>query len=49
MRFVKNTAVTNDGEIAENKVYEIDEECEAELNILFTSVIFFIYIILRKN
>lgn len=26
MRFVKNTAVTNDGEIAENKVYEIDEE-----------------------
>jgi len=26
MRFVKNTAVTNDEEIAENKVYEIDEE-----------------------
>lgn len=26
MRFVKNTAVTNDGEIAEKKVYEIDEE-----------------------
>ena len=23
---MKNTAVTNDGEIAENKVYEIDEE-----------------------
>lgn len=26
MRFVKNTAVTNDGEIAEKKVYEIDVE-----------------------
>lgn len=26
MRFVKNTAVTNDGEIAEKKVYGIDEE-----------------------
>ena len=26
MRFVKNTAVTNDGEIAEKKVYELDEE-----------------------
>ena len=26
MRFVKNTAVTNDGEIAEKNVYEIDEE-----------------------
>ena len=26
MRFVKNTAVTDDGEIAEKKVYEIDEE-----------------------
>ena len=24
--FVKNTAVTNDGEIAEKKVYGIDEE-----------------------
>lgn len=26
MRFVKKTAVTDDGEIAENKVYELDEE-----------------------
>jgi len=26
MRFVKKTSVTNDGEIAENKVYELDEE-----------------------
>ena len=26
MRFVKNTAVTDDGEIAEKKVYELDEE-----------------------
>ena len=26
MRFVKSTAVTNDGEIVEKKVYEIDEE-----------------------
>ena len=26
MRFVKNTAVTNDGELAEKNVYEIDEE-----------------------
>ena len=26
MRFVKKTSVTNDGEIAENRVYELDEE-----------------------
>ena len=34
MRFVKNTAVTNDGEIAEKKVYEIDEEQIAK-NLLY--------------
>ena len=32
MRFVKKTSVTDDGEIAEKKVYELDEEQIAKEN-----------------
>ena len=40
MRFVKNTAVTNDDEIVEKKVYEIDEEqiAKGELYVSFYAV-----------